>query len=95
MKRNGAPFLWNGCAVLAEYADNGNGIEKNKLLNILKHLNCNNESESQESSGHIGITNVHERIRLLYGSQYGVQIQTKAFEFTEVHLFIPFEGEED
>lgn len=75
--------------------DNGNGIEKNKLLNILKHLNCNNESESQESSGHIGITNVHERIRLLYGSQYGVQIQTKAFEFTEVHLFIPFEGEED
>ena len=20
MKRNGAPFLWNGCAVLAEYA---------------------------------------------------------------------------
>ena len=21
MKRNGAPFLWNGCAVLAEYAD--------------------------------------------------------------------------
>ena len=21
MKRNGAPFLWNGCAVLAEYAE--------------------------------------------------------------------------
>ena len=21
MKRNGAPFLWNGCAVLAEFAD--------------------------------------------------------------------------
>ena len=21
MKRNGAPFLWNGCAVLAEYAN--------------------------------------------------------------------------
>jgi hypothetical protein len=20
LKRNGAPFLWNGCAVLAEYA---------------------------------------------------------------------------
>ena len=21
LKRNGAPFLWNGCAVLAEYAE--------------------------------------------------------------------------
>ena len=29
MKRNGAPFLWNGCAVLAEYADgNEKAIEK-------------------------------------------------------------------
>ena len=27
MKRNGAPFLWNGCAVLAEYADE-KAIEK-------------------------------------------------------------------
>ena len=23
LKRNGAPFLWNGCAVLAEYASAG------------------------------------------------------------------------
>ena len=28
MKRNGAPFLWNGCAVLAEYAGNEKAIEK-------------------------------------------------------------------
>ena len=26
LKRNGAPFLWNGCAVLAEYAVNGRKI---------------------------------------------------------------------
>ena len=32
MKRNGAPFLWNGCAVLAEYAGDIQAINK-----ILKH----------------------------------------------------------
>ena len=26
MKRNGAPFLWNGCAVLAEYANRAQKI---------------------------------------------------------------------
>ena len=39
MKRNGAPFLWNGCAVLAEYAvtvENGETvIYKEEAINQL------------------------------------------------------------
>jgi hypothetical protein len=34
LKRNGAPFLWNGCAVLAEFADHA-------ILNYIhRGLNC-------------------------------------------------------
>ena len=33
MKRNGAPFLWNGCAVLAEYAHEGIIIVMLAVLN--------------------------------------------------------------
>ena len=39
MKRNGAPFLWNGCAVLAEYAkwDKDNKIDE-IIDEYLKHI---------------------------------------------------------
>ena len=38
MKRNGAPVLWNGCAVLAEYAENN--MSEKGLTNIsLKKIN--------------------------------------------------------
>ncbi len=38
MKRNGAPFLWNGCAVLAEFADGDNNRRKqvDVLLNDME-----------------------------------------------------------
>ena len=45
MKRNGAPFLWNGCAVLAEYADKteliveaGINVQKQFAQNVLSGL---------------------------------------------------------
>ena len=34
MKRNGAPFLWNGCAVLAEYAHPG---KNSRELNVIRN----------------------------------------------------------
>ena len=42
MKRNGAPFLWNGCAVLAEYADTTNAFKvdassSEEIVNDLKN----------------------------------------------------------
>ena len=39
MKRNGAPFLWNGCAVLAEYAVYCLGIDRDTRNNVNKIYN--------------------------------------------------------
>ena len=37
----------------------------------------------------IGIKNVHERIRLLYGESYGVEIASKLGEGTTVKITLP------
>ena len=56
MKRNGAPFLWNGCAVLAEYAKtsdnnlNSADIKKNNTekFNYFKSLEYDAVIPSEE-----------------------------------------------
>ena len=52
LKRNGAPFLWNGCAVLAEYADAQITAQDQIRTDLDKHLHeyFNNTGMSAESS---------------------------------------------
>lgn len=49
--------------------DNGSGIEKEKLKNIKESLNGNTYSGYG-----IGLCNVNERIKLMYGDKYGIDI---------------------
>lgn len=76
--------------------DNGNGITKEKMYEIKKRLS--NETDLQDLSG-IGICNVHNRIRLAYGQEYGVDIFCNGS--TQAFIHIPFlkksieEGETD
>ena len=62
LKRNGAPFLWNGCAVLAEYANESTsnsvtaGIEKvnNEQQLIYTYLNTPKAELQDRSAIHYG-----------------------------------------
>lgn len=54
-------------------SDNGKGMPKNKFEKIEKSLN----EEADFSEMHIGLMNVHNRIRLLYGTEYGLKIINK------------------
>ena len=40
-------------------------------------------------SDHIGLYNVHKRIELLYGSEYGLEIKSETGKGTEVVLVLP------
>lgn len=53
--------------VIVEISDNGVGIQENDLPRIFGQ-------ESWPSQGHIGIKNVHSRIRHYYGDEYGLRI---------------------
>lgn len=68
--------------------DDGIGIESDFLHMILTQLS-NNEPTSQLNQSHIGILNVHNRIRLAYGSPYGLRIESKQNLGTKITLILP------
>ena len=64
--------------------DNGEGIEPERLQKLKKQLNGENDN-----NGGIGVVNVHERIKLLYGEQYGIDIFSDYKKNTNVLIHIP------
>ena len=42
-----------------------------------------------DSRGHIGVMNVHKRIRLLYGEHYGLEIQSIEGKGTIIEIRLP------
>lgn len=77
-------LIWReGDRLLCEVSDNGDGIELNT-----KGKFPNTKRKQQFFSG-IGIKNVHERIQLIYGEQYGVTISGEIGEGTKVRLVLP------
>jgi len=65
--------------------DNGNGMSEAKLNEIIESLN----DFSKLDRNHIGLNNVNQRIKLLYGDDYGIFIKSKAGEGTTVIIEIP------
>ena len=61
--------------LLIEIEDNGMGISPERLAEVY--------------GGGIGISNVHERLRLLYGDQFKMNIRSKEGEGTHIHIEIP------
>lgn len=70
--------------------DNGIGIPKEKLAMINQSLK-NGVNSTGEG---YGIYNVNERIRLYYGSEYGLSYESEAGSFTKAVLTIPAQHQE-
>ena len=70
-----------------EVADNGNGIEQDKLIEIKRELG----ESFQEKRGFIGIglKSVNERINIHFGKEYGLVISSKPGQGTVVSIMIP------
>lgn len=65
----------------------GTGITAEKLQEIRQLL----QREDNETQ-HIGIYNVHKRLKLLYGADFGLDIDTSAKGGTTVELKLPLRG---
>ncbi|WP_133013566.1 sensor histidine kinase [Clostridium cuniculi] len=63
--------------------DNGKGIEKEKIDYIIK-----------ENKERIGISNVNNRIKLIYGKKYGVKISSELNCGTYIYIYLPLVREE-
>ena len=67
--------------------DNGHGIPPEQLDAIREKL-THSESESSHSSS-IGIYNIHNRIHLMYGKQYGLSVESAEGRYTRVNILLP------
>ncbi len=74
-------------AIVVEIRDNGVGMDEEKLDRILSF----GGPHSPKGSG-IGVRNVHQRVQLYYGSDFGLEISSELDEGTLVRIVIP-EGE--
>src|ERR1700675_3366884 len=61
--------------LLIEIEDNGMGISPERVAAVY--------------GGGIGISNVHERLRLLYGDQFKMDIRSQEGQGTQIHIEIP------
>lgn len=68
-------------------ADNGKGISPEECQKLNDRMM---ESDaSQSSSESIGMVNVNQRIRLFYGTEYGIHVKSKENTGTEITITLP------
>lgn len=74
-------------------ADNGLGMDTEKARKILE---ADSEQLSSSNQG-VGVYNVHKRIQMMYGENYGLHITSEPGRGTEASIYIPnsadWEGE--
>lgn len=66
--------------------DNGSGITPERLDEICRLQ----QSSTSAPAEHIGVQNIHQRIRLLFGKNYGLTFSSEPGLFTEVDIHLPF-----
>lgn len=72
--------------VILKVHDNGVGINKKSIENILSK---NKEQKNNNVFRGIGVSNVHERIQLEYGADYGLHYESDEKSFTDAFITFP------
>lgn len=81
-------------------SDNGKGMDRNKLKELNSRIQSN-DGELEDSKNRntrntgIALTNIHKRIQLLFGDEYGVNVYSTAGQGTDVEITIPTDYKND
>lgn len=77
----------SGDIMCIEVRDNGVGMDEEKAAQLNAAFNIENDIYFREKNGqHIGLENVNRRIKLLYGNESGLCIESKPNEGTVVKI---------
>lgn len=74
--------------IFIEIRDNGKGMDYYELGHLRKIM-----KDEQGDDNHIGVRNVNQRIRLLFGGEYGVEVDSEKNAWTKVVIHIPYQTE--
>ncbi|MEH7333912.1 sensor histidine kinase [Neobacillus drentensis] len=75
--------------LLLTVQDTGIGLLEEKLIELNMDLDNKNHMEPREQG--YGLFNVNDRIKLVYGSDYGISIESQYTEWTRVKIRLPVE----
>lgn len=75
--------------------DNGNGMASNELEKVRAKLETTAEEPIWAQGSHIGLSNVASRIRMNFGVNYGVDIDSEQGAGTRVTIRLPFTSAEE
>ncbi len=76
----------HGDALVLSVMDDGCGIEEARLEKLLSHL-----EQPRPSKEFVGLVNTAQRIRLSYGPEYGIHVDSRMSEGTKVEIRLPLE----
>ena len=71
-----------------EITDSGKGMDEGELQKLLKRIHGEIEESGGRGSG-IGLKNVEDRIKLTFGSEYGLEVYSKPLKYTKVSIVLP------
>ncbi|MCR4939213.1 MAG: histidine kinase [Treponemataceae bacterium] len=74
--------------LLLTIADTGSGMDQETLSTVKALL-----STPENATNHIGLFNVQRRIKLLYGEEYGLSVESEAGRGTVVRVRLPYRCE--
>jgi two-component system sensor histidine kinase YesM len=94
-KRNGGSIIVRGLRLdgdllQIQVEDNGIGMTQEQLMQIHTLLSAEADRAVVAESGY-GINNVNQRIKLYYGQEYGLTIESEYLHGTRVSLVIPLQ----
>lgn len=72
--------------LLISVYDNGKGMSKEKISALFDDTN---EDLPTQGSLHIGLKNIQKRIRLVFGPEYGVEVESEEGSYTIVKIKLP------
>ncbi|UUZ84621.1 sensor histidine kinase [Paenibacillus sp. P26] len=83
-----------GESIHMEVWDNGKGMSDEKL-DLLKQSMDANEKESppaaDDNHNHMGLKNIQQRIKMIYGQEYGLKVDSVYGEWMKVTIHVPAE----
>lgn len=86
----------NGGKLVFEVSDNGIGISEERLKAIRESIYSDENTRAEEKCNNqyaygtgIGLKNIHDRIRLYFGPEYGIRIESRESEGTAIYVEVP------
>ncbi|RCX08494.1 two-component system sensor histidine kinase YesM [Anaerobacterium chartisolvens] len=70
--------------------DNGIGIDKARAEELTSSWNNDSSGCASEDNHGIGLKNVNDRIKLFFGTEYGLELESEKFEGTKVRIRLPY-----